>query len=428
MSDRRPRAHAERRPRRHIALVTLVLWMLALIGSANAQSTDAAAAASAPPSTPSRLSASLLTVGPGELFFERFGHNAIVLRDDASNEAVAYNYGMFDFDESDFLANFARGHMRYRLIAGDLADDLAMYRAERREILEQHLDLSPQQTDELARFLEWNARPENALYRYDYFTANCSTRVRDALDRALGGALLKQSEGRSRGYTYRADALRLMAPEKALMLLIDLGLGPFADQRLDYWQESFVPETLAHVVAGAQIADDNGKSRPLTGAAQILARGDVEEPPALPPDLRWPFLFAGCVIALALLWLSRRETRAARIGLATFATVFELACAIGGLVMLFLWFGSEHVAAWRNENLLLLNPLCLLLVPVLWLRAAPTWMRAIAWLVVGIAGFALFSKILPWFVQANLHWIVLLLPIHLALALAMRPRRAPGSS
>ena len=40
----------------------------------------------------------------------------------------------------------------------------------------------------------------------------------------------------------------------------------------------------------------------------------------------------------------------------------------------------------------------------------------VAWLIAFLAAFALFSKILPWFTQANLQWIVLFLPIHLALA------------
>ena len=40
-----------------------------------------------------------------------------------------------------------------------------------------------------SEFLEWNERPENRFYHYDYYRDNCSTRVRDALDRALGGAI-----------------------------------------------------------------------------------------------------------------------------------------------------------------------------------------------------------------------------------------------
>ncbi len=376
------------------------------------------------PTPDSRLQISLLTIGPGDIYFERFGHNAIVVRDPRTAQAVAYNYGIFDFGQEDFLLNFARGRMQYRIAVDALDDDLAMYRDEGRSIVEQDLALSPTQARALADFLEWNVRPENALYRYDYFTANCSTRVRDALDRALGGALHAQSEGRSRGYTYRLDALRLMAPEPLLMLGIDLGLGPYADQRIDFWQESFVPESLRTLVAHTASASADASSPALVDSTQVLAQGSVEEPPAAPPDLRWPFLLLGVALGTLLVWMGRNTHAAARIPLAMFAGMFEVFCGVGGCVLLFLWLGTEHRAAWRNENLLLLNPLCLALIPAAFglARAYPRVHRAtvwIAWLVALGAAFALFSKILPWFVQANLHWIVLFLPIHLALALGM---------
>jgi hypothetical protein len=102
-------------------------------------------------------------------------------------------------------------------------------------------------------------------------------------------------------------------------------------------------------------------------------------------------------------------------------------------VLLFLWFGTAHQSAWRNENLLLLNPLCLLLIPALatLARAVPRTARVgtrVAWIVVALAAFALFSKILPWFAQANLHWILLFLPIHLAFALAIARERSRTSA
>ncbi len=416
---------------RPLGALTWLLCLLLLAANATAQvATEARSAAPdsalvVPDSAPA---ISLLTIGPGAIFFERFGHNAIVVRDPASGEAVAYNYGMFDFEQTDFLLNFVRGRMLYRIAADALGDDLALYRDEGRSIIEQALNLSPAQAVELATFLEWNARPENAQYRYDYFEANCSTRVRDALDHALGGALRAQSEGRARGYTYRLDALRLMAPEPMLMLGIDLGLGPYADERIDFWQESFVPATLRSVVGQTRIPSANGHTAPLATQGNVLAKGRIEEPPALPPDLRWPFLIIGAAVGGLLLWLQHPHRALARVPLAVCVTVFELFCGLGGVMLLFLWFGTEHHAAWRNENLLLLNPLCLLLIPA-WIGAARahwsvrTSTRWIAWLVVACAGFALFSKILPWFVQANLAWILLFAPIHLALAITMTRKR-----
>lgn len=415
-----------------IALASLLLALLS--ANAMAQATNDARLPASPILDPESRAPqiSLLTIGPGDIYFERFGHNAIVVHDPASNETVAYNYGIFDFEQEDFLLNFARGRMRYRIAADALDDDLRMYRDEGRSIIEQRLSLLPAQARELADFLDWNERPENRFYRYDYFEANCSTRVRDALDRALGGALHAQSEGRARGYTYRLDALRLMAPEPLLMLGIDLGLGPYADQRIDFWQESFVPATLRSVVGQTTTRSADGQSVPLVAQSDVIASGRVEEPPALPPDLRWPFLIAGLAIGCALLWLQHPRRAFARIPLAMFATVFELFCGLGGAVLLLLWFGTEHHAAWRNENLFLLNPLCLLLIPA-WIRSARArWIVRgttlwIAWLVVACAGFALFSKILPWFVQANLAWIVLFAPIHLALAITLTRARHPAA-
>ncbi len=208
-------------------------------------------------------------------------------------------------------------------------------------------------------------------------------------------------------------------------------MGPYADQRIDFWQESFVPATLRSVVNQTRVASATGRSIPLAPQSNVLASGRVEEPPALPPDLRWPFLITGVAIGALLLWLQHPRRAIARIPLAVFATVFQVFCGLGGAVLLFLWFGTEHRAAWRNENLLLLNPLCLLLIPA-WIGAARArWSvrasaRWIAWLVVACAGFALFSKILPWFVQANLAWIVLFAPIHLALAVILQ-RASPRS-
>lgn len=383
------------------------------------------------PHPESALEISLLTIGPGPIFWERFGHNAIVVRDRAAGTAIAYNYGIFDFEQEDFLLNFARGNMRYRIAADDIDDDIDMYRDERRSIIEQRLAFTPQQAEALRDFLAWNIRPENAFYRYDYFVANCSTRVRDALDHALGGAIQRATEGRSRGYTYRMDSLRLMAAEPLLMLGIDLGLGPYADRRIDFWEESFVPAVLARALHEVSVADVNGVTQPLVSAETTISRGAIADPPDLPFDLRLAFLVIGVAFGLAIFAATRARTRIARVPVALFAIVFELFCGIGGLVLLFLWFGTAHQSAWRNENLLLLNPLCLLLIP-----AAAALMRArprasarranIAWLVAGLAAFALFSKILPWFAQANLHWILLFLPIHVAIALAVA-RTRPGA-
>src|SRR3546814_6753535 len=80
----------------------------------------------------------------------------------------------------------------------------------------------------------------NAEYRYDYFIANCATRVRDALDRASGGAIARASKGVASGRTYRFEATRLIGPVLPFALAMDAVMGPAGDAPIDRWQQSFV--------------------------------------------------------------------------------------------------------------------------------------------------------------------------------------------
>ena len=174
------RLHDGRRPRWPAVLARPLAWMLVL--AMLLAMPPLALAAAAP-----RIG--VMTMQPGEVFFERFGHDAIVVDDPAQPEPVSYNFGFFDMAEDGFVGRFVKGEMQYMLVALPLQDDLQYYRETGRGAILQWLDLEPAQARGLADELARNARPENARYRYDYYTDNCSTRVRDALDRTLLGAL-----------------------------------------------------------------------------------------------------------------------------------------------------------------------------------------------------------------------------------------------
>jgi hypothetical protein len=408
-------------------LVLCIFLLFPLFTNAQAQLEPAADAGK-------DLDISLVTFGPGEEVWERFGHNAILVDVHAPEGHVRrlYNYGMFDFAQENFWLNFARGRMLYRISVSDPADDYPMYREEGRWIVEQQLNLTPAQRMKLFAYLEWNARPENAQYRYEYFAANCSTRVRDALDLAVDGAIKAQLSAPSRGFTFRMDALRLMRAEPALMLGMDAGLGPFADQRLSYWDESFVPMEFMRHMRDVRVPDGQGGTRPLIGAEQRIATARLPEPPDFAPEWVWQALAAGVALGAVLLALARaRERGWARITFAASASVLSLIFGLCGLVLLALWLLTEHISAWRNENLLLLDPLCLLMLPA-WFGAFRTrWQPSrfaagLSVLIAALAALALFLKVFPGFVQDNRFWIALLLPVHVALALAIARARRPA--
>lgn len=402
------------------ALAGLLLWSC-LVQPASAQTADVPG---------SDLQISLLTFGPGKVYWERFGHDAILVRNTTTGSAIDYNYGIFDFNQKNFLLNFARGYMTYRIAADPLSYDLEMYRQAGRSVIEQRLNLTPAQRLSLSDFLRWNARPENASYRYDYFLSNCATRVRDALNGALAGSLQKQLEARPAppGHSYRFEAVRMISPDLLLGLAMDIALGPAADRPLTVWQESFIPMALSRALNHISVIDAQGKTRPLVSSETTLVPGRLPPAPTHPPHLFGVLLAIGLGFAVLLLILGAGKSKSSRLAFTLLATAYSLFCGIGGLILAALWGLTQHWAGWYNENLLLLNPLMLLTIPgwIAHLRVRPAagparWLIA---LIVLLAASSLLLRLLPGCYQANLHWIALFLPIHVALALSLLRRRA----
>lgn len=363
---------------------------------------------------PSTLKVALVTFSPGPLYWERFGHNAIIIDDPAAGTRMAYNYGVFDFQEERFLLNFALGHMHYSLGAEPLDVDLATYVTEGRSVTVQMLNLTPAQARQLAAFLAWNAQPQNAVYRYDYLVNNCSTKVRDTLNRALGGALERQLARRSAPHTYRFDAVRLISPDFWFALGMDMGFGPKGDIPLNLWQESFVPMVLSRVLDAVAVRDANGQILPLVSDEQVVEPGRLPPAPAAPRDLRLPFLALGIGLAALLLWLPHGKSHLFRASFALLAVAWWLICGLTGLVLAGLWGLTDHWATWDNENLLLLNPACLVL-PAVWWRA-PRIARCLVTLIAAAALISLIVRMLPGLYQGNLAFIALTVPVHLVLA------------
>ncbi len=402
----------------------LFLLMLCALSSlpmaALAQETAPAPAAEAPTVEAPAPRIGIVTMQPGEIFFERFGHDAIVVEDPVSGQAISYNFGYFDPNEPDFIGRFIRGDMMYYLVALPLEQDLSYYAETGRGANLQWLDLSPEQARTLAASLAERAKPENARYRYDYYTANCATMVRDAIDEALGGGLHAQLSGRSRGNTYRSESVRLASPAPWMWLGFDVGLGPYADQPLSRWQEAFVPMRLADALRQVK----NTEGRPLVQAEQELLPHRIAPEPAEFARRWWPWLLCGLVLAGGVLALRQRRRL-----LGGLALPLWLLCGIAGGLLTFLWGFSAHHAAWANRNLLQLSPLCVLLLPgaitLLRGRTPRAWFRVLLWSIAVLSGLGLVLHWLTLQPQINLQWIVLLLPVHVALAWVLG-RRDPS--
>jgi hypothetical protein len=314
------------------------------------------------------LQAFLMTMGPGASIYERFGHNAIWIRDTTTGLDLVYNYGTFDFDEPGFVGRFVFGRPRYWLAVGSLDTTLRTYAYFQRDVVVQELALPAGKKAELAMRLAENLLPDNRTYTYDYYLDNCSTRVRDMLDVILGGALRQATEGTPGEGTLRFHTQRSVSNDAAMYLGILAAMGPRADAPLDQWGEMFLPAKVQERVRELTVSDSAGNQVPLVIREDTLLQVGVHAVEPTRPDWSGRLLLVGLLISI----VSVTGVRRGRAGVPgrTVATLWLVTSGIAGLVLLFLWFGTDHVATRSNWNVALLNPLGLLLIPILWRRRA----------------------------------------------------------
>jgi hypothetical protein len=290
-------------------------------------------------------------------------------------------------------------------------------------VTRQRLAFTPAQAADMRDYLLWNLQPENARYDYDYYVRNCATRVRDALDKALGGILKPQLEARPGGMTYRQQTARLMSQQAWLMLILDLGLGPYADQPLNAWQEAFLPMELQQAVSHVTLNSTDGHTQPLVIDEQVLSPNRLDAPPASAPDLRLPLALAGLVFAALLI----AAYRFAPVLGALLGSLYLLLAGFVGIALLILWTLTTHHSAWANANLLLFNPLAFLLLPAWWRSRKQLAASRFATGVIALQLLAMLIACalhwLPGVVQQNQPWLLFALPIWLVMAWCMRRQR-----
>jgi len=386
-------------------------------------------AAQGPPAGAS-VTVSVLTFGPGEEVFERFGHNAIRVQRPGTGLDVAFNWGMFTFDQPHFIQRFLTGDTKYWMQGFSGAAFIAEYQAQHREVWEQELALSASEKDSLVKFLDWNQREENRYYRYDYYRDNCSTRVRDAIDGIIGGAIRNTATARAHGVTYRSETLRLAKAFPELLLGMDFVLGPRADTPSSGWDELFVPMRLRDLLREVRVAGPNGTLVPLVAREVKLVSDPTYVEAIAPPSMIPAGRRVGMLVAaIFLLAMSRALVRnvAVRWIVVAIASAWSLAVGLSGGVLLFAGIFTRHYYMGANLNLLLATPLSLaiaIVLPFALRSVASNRLRSAA---VALTSAAAVAAVLGAVItiagplaQLNGSAVALLLPGHLMLALFVR--------
>ncbi|HKK92761.1 MAG TPA: DUF4105 domain-containing protein [Longimicrobiales bacterium] len=380
-----------------------------------------------------RYTVHLVTMSPGEAVWERFGHNGLWVEDHLTGTDTFFEWGVFSFQQVNFVARLIRGEMLYSMDVAPLAAKLSRYGT--RTVWADELALTPDQEAALVAAMVENARPENAEYIYDYYDDNCSTRVRDMLDRAgvLDGALFATVADEPTDRSWRWHTLRLLQSQPWAYYGIHIAFGQPADRTIDRWESTFLPLKLRDIVREAQVPDGAGEARPLVVRERVLVEAG-SLPPASKPAWLLPAALLGLALGGALFllggWARRAAAGRAVLGVVGFAV--SAALGVAGTVMLGLWFFTDHDPAAWNEGVLQATPfhfiLAILLLPLLiGRRPGDLTVRIARWLS-ALALLGLLLKVFPMFSQVNLELLVLTIPIQLGLAGAVaRAGLAPGT-
>ena len=316
---------------------------------------------------------SLLTCSPHEEIYSLYGHTAIRYHDLRTGEDLAFNWGSFSFDKPFFVLRFVFGLTDYELDTTPFNYFCAYYEKWGSSVTEQVLNLTDEEKQKLQQALADNLRPENRVYRYNYFYDNCSTRPRDIIEHCLNGKL--EYEPREDYVpSYREMVHQCVRNHDWAKWGNDMLLGVKADQPTTREQQEFLPSNLLYDFDHAQVYA-NGEYRPLIREHRMAVPSGVQviEPDfPLSPMTVFLLLSGISLVIFAIEWKRHK----------TFKYWDALLMLVQGLAgcVLFVMLFSQHPTTSTNLQILLLNPLPLFFIPSVVKRRKDTlW-----WPVLGI--------------------------------------------
>lgn len=322
---------------------------------------------------------SLLTAWPGPEVYQLCGHSAIRIRG-AEVDSV-WNYGVFDFDEPNFVYRFVKGETDYMLVGYPTMWFMPEYLSEGRKVLEQDLNLTQDEAWKLRSLLQTEALPQNRTYRYNYVKDNCATRITDRLAQATDARLIFPD---TIAYgTFRREMRAFHRDYPWYQFGIDLALGSGLDRELRANEEMFVPTVMSDRYAGAMLSDGR---RLVSDTRQLMPDSGHATLPATPWYLTPNFWSVICFILMAAFSVFMAWKR--KILRWLYCLWFAI-IGLGGCIIAFLVFASDHEATSPNMLLLWLNPLQLIVAVCVWWPRAHWPVNIMAWYNIVVLGILL---------------------------------------
>jgi hypothetical protein len=331
---------------------------------------------------------SLLTCSSGEELYSTFGHSAIRVKDTTTGQDIVFNYGVFDFDTPHFYWKFVRGKLMYQLAIQSTYRFIQVYNYEGRSVKEEKFNLTRDEKAKLIHYLKKNYKPENRYYLYDFFYKNCSSIIWDVVKPRINTELYFDSTA------YHPKTFRQMLhPPLEKMpwskFGIDIALGLPADKTAGFIEQMFLPSYLSKNMSNTL------RSKPTNGSKQLL----LEEKTLVEKKQNNSFtnfftpsiVFWGIFLLFMVFTLLIPKSKTTK----TADYIFFSLQGLLGLLLLFLWFGTDHSAMNTNMNLFWANPIALILVVLMRVRRHKLKTTAVAILIVTSAAVIIGWNLLP---------------------------------
>ena len=317
--------------RKHILLLVLTALLACTYHSAKGQ----------PLSPTAKIS--VLTCGAGEELYSTFGHSAVRVCDTASGFDRVFNYGMFSFSDPNFYLNFVRGKLNYMLGVTSYEVFIGEYRGDKRWVFEQVLNFTPEENLQVFEFLVNNSLPENCEYLYDFLFDNCTTRIRDLLEKNFGGRIAFPNKELESKPTFRNMLHSYLNEMMWTRLGIDMLLGKRVDEVATPRQYMFLPDFLFDALDFTTL---DGK--PIVSESQYLYQAPpiVHRKPLLSPSI----VFIGILVIVI-------AAHVMKLPLKWFDVSLFLIVGLLGILLLLMWVATDHYVTKANFNLLWALPL-----------------------------------------------------------------------
>jgi hypothetical protein len=314
------------------------------------------------PADPDQVDVYLHTVDIGNLIYSNFGHTALRVHDKVSGRDLVFNWGIFSFkDPITFGLQFYKGILNYQLGIYPYRSVMDSYEAEGRKVWEEKIYLTRDQKVKLFERLIWNSKPENRTYAYQYFFDNCSTRIRDYLDEAMGGIVKSKTRMNHAPQTFRDMVYEGYSYTPGMDFFLDIAMNSNIDRLMTLWERMFHPLYMRDVFMQTQ-----NEGQPMLSGARVL----VEFPrPESYPGLSFMLVLVVFGVPLSLLciafFMRNKLIHFLPIIYRAFAAVSLPLLGFGALIgflMPVTWLVSEHKDLHHNANMLLFWPFDVILL------------------------------------------------------------------